>query len=57
MRIARRLGERADAFLRGARNHVLLLELAARLEDDERHLERPRSCFRSELMCWYALSA
>ncbi len=32
-----RLGERADAFLRVARRHVLLLELAVRLEQDHRH--------------------
>ena len=30
----------ADAFLRRARDDVLLLELAVRLEEDERHLER-----------------
>ena len=40
MRCAGRLGKRADAFLRRARNHVLLLELAARLEEDERNLVR-----------------
>ncbi len=38
--IAIRFGERADAFLRGAGRHVLLLELAVRLEQDQRHLER-----------------
>ena len=38
--LAERLGERADAFLRRAGNDVLLLELAVRLEEDERHLER-----------------
>ncbi|OFW28640.1 MAG: hypothetical protein A3H97_03485 [Acidobacteria bacterium RIFCSPLOWO2_02_FULL_65_29] len=38
--VARRLGKRADAFLRGTRDHVLLLELAGRLEEDQRHLER-----------------
>ena len=37
--IARRFGERADAFLGRARNDILLLELAARLEQDQRHLE------------------
>ncbi len=36
--LARRFGERADAFLRGAGNDVLLLELAARLKQDQRHL-------------------
>ena len=40
MRSRDRLGERADAFLRGARVDVLLLELAVRLEEDQRHLER-----------------
>ena len=40
MRSRSRLGERADAFLRGAGDHVLLLELAAGLEEDERNLER-----------------
>ena len=38
--VAARLGERADAFLRRAGNHVLLPELAARGEQDQRHLER-----------------
>jgi replicative superfamily II helicase len=38
--IAFRLGECANTFLRGARDDVLLLELAAGLEDDERDLER-----------------
>ncbi len=37
---ARRLGEGADAFLGGARHDVLLLELAARLEQDQRNLVR-----------------
>ena len=40
MRCARRLGEGADAFLRRARHDVLLLELAARLEQDQRDLVR-----------------
>ena len=38
--VAVRLGKRADAFLRGAGDDVLLLELAARLEEDQRNLER-----------------
>ena len=37
--VAARLGECADAFLRGARDDVLLPELAARREEDERDLE------------------
>ena len=37
---AHRLGERADAFLGRAGDDVLLLELAAGLEEDERHLVR-----------------
>ena len=36
--LTHRLGERADAFLGGAGNDVLLLELAAGLEEDQRHL-------------------
>ena len=35
--VALAFGEREHAFLRGARRDVLLLELAVRLEDDERH--------------------
>ena len=38
--IARGFGKRADAFLGRAGNDVLLLELAARLEEDQRNLER-----------------
>ena len=38
--VARRLGEGADAFLRRAGDDVLLLELAARLEQDQRDLVR-----------------
>ena len=38
MRWRDRLGERADAFLGGAGNDVLLLEFAAGLEEDQRHL-------------------
>jgi hypothetical protein len=37
---AHRLGEGADAFLRRTGDDVLLLELAAGLEEDERHLVR-----------------
>jgi hypothetical protein len=38
--VAHRLGECADPFLRRAGDDVLLLKLAARLEEDERDLER-----------------
>ena len=37
-----RLGERQHAFLRGAGRHVLLLEFAVRLEQDQRHLRPGR---------------
>ena len=38
MRCRDRFGKRADAFLGGAGNDVLLLEFAARLEEDQRDL-------------------
>ena len=44
--LARRLGEGAHAFLRRARDHVLLLELAAGLKEDERDLLRPEVVFQ-----------
>ena len=46
-----RFGECADAFLRGAGNDVLLLELAAGLERMSGILNA-RSYFSSELICW-----
>ena len=37
--VAARFGERADAFLRGARSDVLLIELTGRRKQNQRHLE------------------
>ena len=50
------LGECTDAFLRGSRDDVLLLEFAAGLEEDQRDLVG-EVILQLELTCWYALSA